>query len=159
MEDKTNLKILRLLVENSKTSLHEIGRKVGIFSPSAVSRRIKEMENRGVITRNTVILDPNSLDINFMTVTFVRAHYSKEYQEILGEKLRSIRGVVSVYFLLGDIDFVLITLSKNKEEYGEILKQLMEIPEIERTDTRTVLKVFRENDYESIVESLIDRKE
>ena len=85
-----------------------------------------------------------------MTATFVRAKYAPGYKENVAKKIQSIRGVLSLYFLLGDIDFIAITVSKSKEDYERILDELTNIPEIERTDSRTVLKLYKENDISSI---------
>ena len=71
----------------------------------------------------------------------------------------SIKGIISIYFLLGDIDFVLITLNKSKEEYEYILEQLTKIEGVERTDTRTVLRVFKEGDYDSVLEKYISSQQ
>ena len=60
-------------------------------------------------------------------------------------KIAKIKGVTSILFLLGDIDFVLTTVCRSKEEYSRILDELTKIQEIERTDSRTVLKSYMEN--------------
>ena len=61
------------------------------------------------------------------------------------EKIKKIQGVESMVFLLGDIDFLVTTYSKSKEDYGHILEELTKIEEIERTDSRTVLKAYDQN--------------
>lgn len=149
--DEVDYKILKILESDSDTSLSEIGRKVGIFSAPAISRRIKNMKKEGIINRYSIELNWEKLGLNFIIITFVRAKYSTDYMDNVAEQIKAIVGVVSVYFLLGDIDFVLVTMSKNKEDYENILSQLTKIIEIERTDSRTVLKVFKEHDYSSII--------
>jgi len=57
---------------------------------------------------------------------------------------------------LGDIDFVTVTISKNKEDYERILDELTDIEEIERTDSRTVLKTYKEYDISSIFSEVGD---
>ncbi|MHB1470333.1 MAG: Lrp/AsnC ligand binding domain-containing protein [Thermoplasmataceae archaeon] len=84
----------------------------------------------------------------------MRAKYSDDYMRSVANQIKEIDGVISVYFLLGDIDFVLLTRSKSKEDYENILSKLTKIVEIERTDSRTVLKVFKEHDYSSVLELL-----
>jgi Lrp/AsnC family transcriptional regulator for asnA, asnC and gidA len=157
--DKTDLKIMRILCGNSKTTLGNIGKKIGIFSPSAVSKRIKGLEKSEIIRKNTVEINFNKIGLDFLTITFVKAKYSENYHNIVAEKLMSIKGIVSIYFLLGDIDFVLITLNKSKEEYEYILEQLTKIEGVERTDTRTVLRVFKEGDYDSVLEKYISSQQ
>ncbi|MHB8559957.1 MAG: Lrp/AsnC family transcriptional regulator [Thermoplasmataceae archaeon] len=152
--DEVDYKILKILESDSNTNLTEIGKRVGIFSASAISRRIKNMKKDGIIERYTIDLNPEKLGINFITITFVRAKYSDDYMRSVANQIKEIDGVISVYFLLGDIDFVLLTRSKSKEDYENILSKLTKIVEIERTDSRTVLKVFKEHDYSSVLELL-----
>ncbi|MHB1812581.1 MAG: Lrp/AsnC ligand binding domain-containing protein [Thermoplasmataceae archaeon] len=57
---------------------------------------------------------------------------------------------------MGDIDFVTVTISKNKEDYERILDELTDIEEIERTDSRTVLKTYKEYDISSIFSEVGD---
>ncbi len=114
--DEIDLRILRILEKNSKTSLNDIGKGVGIFSASAISRRIRGMEEAGLIKKYSVELDHHKLGLDFITVTFVKAKYQIRYMDKVANKIENIPGVVSVYFLLGDIDFVLITISRNKAD-------------------------------------------
>lgn len=153
--DDTDYKILRILEGNSDASLQEIGMKVGIFSASAISRRIRSMRDNGIITRYGVSINKEKIGLNFLTITFVRAKYHSNYIQEVADKIRSIEGIVSVYFLLGDIDFVLVTVNKTKEDYEKVLNRLTEVVEIERSDSRTVLKVFKEGDYSSVLDLLV----
>jgi len=47
--DATNLSLLEELQRDARTSLAELGRRVGLSSP-AVAERLKHLENEGVIT-------------------------------------------------------------------------------------------------------------
>jgi Lrp/AsnC family transcriptional regulator for asnA, asnC and gidA len=66
MKDNVNLKLLKVLLEDSSAPLHEIGRKIGVFSPSAVSRRIKEMKRKRMITSETVVFDPKKIGLDYI---------------------------------------------------------------------------------------------
>ena len=148
--DKHDKNIIKMLLENSEMSLRDIGKHTGIMSPSAISRRIERMRKQRIIKKNTIQIDYEILGFGFVTITFVKARYSPGYKDIVAKKIMSIKGIVSIYFLLGDIDFVTVTVSSSKEEYAKILDELTNIEEIERTDSRTVLKTYREYDLGSI---------
>jgi len=154
MVDRIDLGILRLLFKNAKESLKNIGLKVGIFSPSAISRRIKALEDEGIIRKYTIDVDLNKIGYNFITITFVKAKFSPEYYENVVNELKKIKNIISIYFILGDIDFVLVTANKSKEDYESVLRELTKIVDIERTDSRTVLKIYKENDVESLLKGL-----
>ena len=55
--DNVDLKLLKILAEDAHTSLHKMGREVGL-STSGVRRRIKKLEQTGVIKKYSAIVDP-----------------------------------------------------------------------------------------------------
>lgn len=137
-------RIIKLLAANSKTTLKEIGRRIGIFSASSISKRISSLEKEGYIKGYTAEINYEKLGFNFITATFVQARYRYNYSREIGRMLSKIPGVVSVYFILGEIDFVVITVSKSKEDYAHILDQISQIDGVQRSDTRTVLEVHKD---------------
>ena len=148
--DKTDIKILGTLQKNSEISLRKMGIIAGINSPSAVARRIDAMRRDGIITNNVSLINYKKLGFQFYTVTFVRAKYGKEYYKDLGKTLASLPGVISVDFLLGDIDFIMHTVNRNADEYQNLLDQLSTIEGIERTDSHIVLENFSRDNYSNI---------
>ncbi|MEM0050144.1 MAG: Lrp/AsnC family transcriptional regulator [Candidatus Micrarchaeaceae archaeon] len=148
--DNFDRRILRLLEQDATLSLKEIGKSVGLYSPSAVSKRIDDLKKKGFIKKISATLDFSKLGFNFYTMTFVRGKYGPNYKDRIANQLMEIPGIVSVYFLLGDIDFLLYTVSKDKQEYSKILDRISSIPEIERSDTRTVLQSYREMDFSTV---------
>ena len=58
--DKTDLAILRILLQDARRTLQEIGAEVGL-SPTSCWSRIKRLQDEGVIQRYTVDVDPRSL--------------------------------------------------------------------------------------------------
>ncbi len=104
------------------------------------------MQENSIIKGFKAEIDFKKLGYNFITVTFVRIRYSPESKEKVAEKIMKIKGILSVYYLLGDIDFVLITASSDKTKYENIWDSLSSIVEIERTDSHTVLRTYRMQD-------------
>jgi Lrp/AsnC family leucine-responsive transcriptional regulator len=145
--DETDFKILSILQKDADTSLKKIGLMAGLNSPSAVSRRIEAMKKAGIIKKDISIIDYKSIGYGFYTITFIRAKYGKDYYKELGKKLQNISGVISVDFLLGDIDFILYTISKNPEEYQKLMDTLSTLNEIERTDSHVILENFSRDNY------------
>ncbi len=143
-------RILKSLAKNSKKALKEIGREAGLFSASSVSKRITGMENDGIIKGYSCEVDYERLGYDFLTITFVKANYKYNYNKEIGRSLSMIKGVVGVYFLLGEIDFVLLTMSKNKDDYSRILDQVSSIEGIDRSDSRTVLEVYKDYDLSDL---------
>ncbi|HTV67458.1 MAG TPA: Lrp/AsnC family transcriptional regulator [Rhizobiaceae bacterium] len=60
--DAMDAKILRILLDDARTSVAEIARQVGM-SPPGVSERIKRLEERGTIEGYSVRINPGSLGL------------------------------------------------------------------------------------------------
>ena len=59
--DLIDIKILEVLQENARVSISDLSKKVNL-SLSAVSERLKKLENSKIISKYTVILEPKLMD-------------------------------------------------------------------------------------------------
>ncbi|MFG1450139.1 MAG: Lrp/AsnC family transcriptional regulator [Thermoplasmataceae archaeon] len=158
MKDNVNLKLLKVLLEDSSAPLHEIGRKIGVFSPSAVSRRIKEMKRKRMITSETVVFDPKKIGLDYMAATFLKARKEKGSRERLMGEINKVPGIVSVYSLLGDIDYIAVCLCRDEADYLKIVDRIAEIDGIESIDSRKILNVGIENRYDSSLDRILENE-
>ncbi|MHA2021838.1 MAG: Lrp/AsnC family transcriptional regulator [Candidatus Thorarchaeota archaeon] len=142
--DELDFAILRELQIDCRTPLQDIAKKVGAPT-STVHYRVKRLEREGIIDGYYAHINPEKLDMDYLTVIQVRAVYGPGYHERIGKKLSKIPGVWAVYFTLGETDFFVLTRSKDKAEYMEILDALMATKGIERTSTQVVVKVISED--------------
>ena len=67
MIDEKDLKIINILRENARTPLTEIASSLNV-SESTIRKRVKALENNGVIKQYTVILDPVKLGYNSVSL-------------------------------------------------------------------------------------------
>jgi len=142
--DNLDFEILKELQIDCRTPLQEIAEKVGAPT-STVHYRVKRLERDGVIDGYYANINPEKLDLDYLTVIQVRAEYGPGYHERIGKKLAKIPGVWAVYFTLGETDFFLLTRSKDKSEYMKILDVLMATKGIVRTSTQVVAKLIKED--------------
>lgn len=148
--DKYDLKILNVLKDRSDIPLKEIGRMIGIYSPSAVSKRIQSLREQGYIKKDISMLDYEKLGYDFQTLTLIKTNYSKDYARVIGEKLSKLPNVVAIYFIFGDIDFVLVTMNRTRAEYLKTMEYLTTIEEIERSDSRVIAYTLKSIDFDSL---------
>jgi len=67
MIDKKDLKIIDMLRENARIPFTEIASRLDV-GESTIRKRIKALENNGVITQYTVIVDPAKLGYNSISM-------------------------------------------------------------------------------------------
>ncbi|MFQ5763235.1 MAG: Lrp/AsnC family transcriptional regulator [Candidatus Bathyarchaeia archaeon] len=142
--DEVDLKLLDRLQDNCLESAETLSQKLGV-SRSTIRYRMRKLGENGIIEKYYAKADPSKLGKDYLTVTFVYAKYGPEYHKKLGESLGRIKGVWAVYFVLGEIDFVVLTRANNRDDYLRILKEMMTMEGIERTSTQIVLQIIKED--------------
>ena len=142
--DQTDIEILKMLQDDCRITLDEMANKLKI-SKSTVYYRIKKLERLGIILGCHAKLSPEKMGKDYVAVILVKAKYGPGYHEKVGQKLASIGGVTTVYYIFGEWDFVLQVRASGKDEILRILEQIMNMEEVERTSTLIVAKVIKED--------------
>ena len=143
--DDLDKKILNELQKDCRQSLDLISKKLGV-PKSTIYYRIRKLEENGVIEGYYAKVNPKVLGHEYFTVTLVRAKYGPGYHKKVGEILSKVPGVWAVYYVLGDYDFIVIARAKSREEFVKnILEKFINLDEIERTNTITVVEIFKED--------------
>ena len=122
--DEFDLAILRLLQEDNTTPQREIGERVHL-SAAAVQRRIRKMEETGVIRANVSVLDPASL--GHLITIFVEVEVESERYDRIEETKRLFREAPEVqqcYYVTGEMDFILVILVPTMVAYEELTRRL-----------------------------------
>lgn len=69
--DPTDIAILEALQLDGRQSVSSLGKTVGLSQP-ATSERLKRLEDRGIITGYSAIVDPNALGLGMMAIIRLR---------------------------------------------------------------------------------------
>lgn len=145
--DAMDRKILRVLQGDSRASLQEIGRKVGL-SASPCWERIKRLEAGGVIEGYTVRLNAQALGLNDTVLVQVTLDsHSDNTLEKFGEQLGAIPEVVEAYLVSGDYDYLLRLAVKDTRDYERLLRErLYKIKGIRHSKSSFVLRTLKKAD-------------
>jgi DNA-binding Lrp family transcriptional regulator len=142
--DEIDKSILNALQRNGKLSNVQLAQKVGL-SESACLRRVKLLEESGIIDRYVLLIDQNSLGIS--SNVFVRV--TLEGQQL--EKLRAfensvvnIEEVMECYLMSGEADYILRIICRGSEDYKTIHASLSNLPGVQKVHSsfalRTIIK-------------------
>ncbi len=138
--DKTDLKILRLLQENSKITNLDLSKKIGL-SPAPTLERVKKLESQGIIESYHAKVNAAKIGLDIHTFVLVSLAWAKEnaYDNFI-EKINDISEITECYIVTGDADFLLKIICKDLGSYEQLLfKKLSKIEEIERLKTLMTL--------------------
>ncbi len=123
--DEVDRKILGQLQEDAGQSLDEIARKVG-SSKTPVWNRIRKLKDAGVIGRQTVILDAESLGLEACFFVLIRtSEHEAEWQRKFLQTLRNRPEVLEAHRLAGDIDYILKIRVQNARAYDTFYQALI----------------------------------
>ncbi|MEZ5751062.1 MAG: Lrp/AsnC family transcriptional regulator [Paracoccaceae bacterium] len=123
--DPLDRKILRELQDDASQSLDEIARKAG-SSKTPVWNRIRKLRETGVITGQTVILNPESLGLEACFFVLIRtAEHDPDWQERFLTSVRSRPEVLEAHRLAGDIDYILKVRVANARAYDAFYQALI----------------------------------
>jgi len=136
--DAMDRKIISLLKNNSRQSFVDIANKVNLSEP-AVRRRIKNLVDRGAITRFTVETD---VDKGASAITLLSINPSIPTPEI-SNKLLTMEGVNVVYEITGQYDIAVIVSGSNIATINKCIDDIRQIDGIGNTNTVIILKTLR----------------
>ncbi|HMO40508.1 MAG TPA: Lrp/AsnC family transcriptional regulator [Saprospiraceae bacterium] len=144
--DKIDLKILKILQENSKITNLDLSKKIGL-SPAPTLERVKKLEQSGVIESYHAKVNPQTIGLNVKTFVLVSLAWQKEnaLNNFL-DKIREIEEIVECYIITGEADFLIKIACKDIPTYEQLLfKTLSQIEEIERLKTLMTLSTVKDS--------------
>lgn len=134
MFDKTDIKILNSLLDNSRNSATNIAKATKV-SNVATQQRISKMEEAGVIKGYTAILDYTK--IGYKTVAYIGIFLEKarNYNDVI-KKLNMVPFIAEAHFTTGNYSIFAKIYAKDNIHLMEILSQnIQNIEGIARTET------------------------
>jgi Lrp/AsnC family transcriptional regulator, leucine-responsive regulatory protein len=116
--DATNLRLLEELQANARTSLAELGRRVGLSSP-AVAERLKRLEQEGVITGYCAQVDPQRL--GYTLGVHIRVRPAPRQLAEVAELARQTPEVLECHRITGDDCYVMTAYVRDVEHLEELI--------------------------------------
>ncbi len=140
--DSIDLKLLRLLGENSKRTLRELGREVGL-SVSAVRKRIKRLENLRVIKKYTVVVDHKKLGLGL--TAFANLDVDPRYVKDFIRMLSRYKGVYELHRVTGKHGLMLKIRARDMASLNKFLENLTDSSDsVREIETLVAIETFKE---------------
>ena len=120
LPDNTDWRILDVLQTDARLSFREIGRRVGLSSPT-IAERIRRMEESGVIVGYHVTV---GLDTLFPIIAIVRINAPEQNCVALGARAREMPEVIEPYRVTGDDRLVAKVVAQSVQHLDSVIAQL-----------------------------------
>ncbi|WLI89305.1 Lrp/AsnC family transcriptional regulator [Massilia sp. R2A-15] len=135
--DKTDRKILAILQSDGRASNQDIADAVSL-SPSPCLRRIKRLEEAGVIRQYVALLDPGQIGLGLLAYVNVRLEKHSEGANAAGAKRTSSSPhadfaesvedwpeVVACYAMTGEMDYLLRVHVEDMEHFSRFMMKTL----------------------------------
>ena len=121
--DAIDARILSLIQDDAALSVADIADRVGLSS-SPCWRRIKRMEEAGIITRRVTLLDTQKLGLDFEVVANVKLSLpSKENLDAFEALVQDWPEVIECMTVTGAIDYIVHVLTTDMHAYDQFLRE------------------------------------
>lgn len=129
--DTIDRRILSELQDNADLSMQELGDRIGL-SHTPCWRRVKRLEERGVVKRRVALLDAEQLDlaVNVFVNVSLRRHQENALNRF-ETAVQDVPEVVECYSVSGETDFLLRVVVADVTAYERLVKAtLVHLPEV-----------------------------
>jgi DNA-binding Lrp family transcriptional regulator len=141
--DAIDRAILRELQQDGSITNVELARRVGLSAPPCL-RRVRALEEAGVITGYRALVDPAAL--GFEVVCFAMVQLAAQGQAELAAFQASMKewpAVRECWTLSGDIDFILKCVAPNLAAFQAFVADLTALPNVRNVRTALTLDLVK----------------
>lgn len=123
--DDTDRAILRLLQSDSSISLESMADRVSI-SVNTCWRRVKRLEEAGVLSRRVALVDPEKVGLAQTVFVAIRTRdHSADWLQRFATAVQAIPEVIEFYRMAGDVDYLLKVQVGSVADYDRVYKALI----------------------------------
>jgi DNA-binding Lrp family transcriptional regulator len=131
--DELDKKILELLSGNSRLSVREISKLVD-SSPPSVSRRIRRLEERGIIKGYVSIIEDEELGYDCRALLLIKVSGNSDPVKILDE-MKNNDKICNLYSTVGNYDIISTATCSTVESLSKFIDSLRKIEGITWIDS------------------------
>lgn len=142
--DKADRKLVALLQEQGRLTNAELAEKVGL-SLSACHRRVKRLEEAGVIAGYSAVIDRREVGLSVLAYVFVKLEmHSEELLQAFLRGIDAIDEVVACYAIAGGGDYLLKIVAEDMDAYSDVaLKKIVRLPGVKDSSSNFVLSTLK----------------
>ena len=136
--------LLRELQKDSRVTMQQLAERVGMSS-SACWRRVRNLEESGVIDRYAVIVNPRraGFSLSSMTVVSLARHERENVENFVREVLRHPE-VLECFATSGEADYHLRVVAEDMDAYNRFLDDfIFRLPGVSQVRSNIILKEIK----------------
>jgi Lrp/AsnC family transcriptional regulator for asnA, asnC and gidA len=151
--DNVDHQILDMLIENSRVPFTDIAKKHNV-SAGTIHVRVKKMEEAGIITGSSLMVDYKKLGYSFIAYVGIYLNKTSQTKFVL-ERLKTIPNVTVAHITTGKFNIFCKIRAKNTSHAKDIIYQIDDIEGVLRTETMISLEESI-NDKKRLMHDIFD---
>lgn len=140
--DEIDAEILRLLQARGRMKRNAIAKEVDL-SVSAVSERMRKLEDRGVITGYHAVVDAKRLHLDITAFIRVSVDGSEHYDAFV-DRITAMDEVLETHSITGEGSHILKVRTRNTTALERLLARIQALSGVSSTTSSIVLSTFKE---------------
>jgi DNA-binding Lrp family transcriptional regulator len=139
--DRYDRQILELLQDDGRMSNKQLAERVSL-SESACLRRVRALEDRGIIQRYVAMLNQEKIGVPGDVLVHIGLH-REEQSELAAfeEAVRQIPEVMECYLMTGEFDYLLRVVVADMADFERIHKEeLTRLPGVARVNSSVAIR-------------------
>ena len=125
--DHLDKKILQVLQQDASLSVQDVADKVGLSS-NPCWRRIKKLEDEGIITKRVALVDAEKLGLGMTVFVSIRTdNHSSAWLETFSRSIKLIPEIVECHRLAGKEDYLLKLQVSSIPHYDGVYKRFVDL--------------------------------
>jgi Lrp/AsnC family transcriptional regulator len=141
--DQKDQQILRILQKDAALSMNELADRSAL-SKTAVWRRVKSLEDKGVIRKRVTLLDQEAMGFGLTIFALVRTNqHSDAWFAKFKQAVMSIPEIQEFHRTSGDLDYLLRIVARDMRHYDEVYQQLIREVDFADVSSTFVMETFK----------------
>ncbi|EKF17644.1 Lrp/AsnC family transcriptional regulator [Nitratireductor pacificus] len=142
--DQFDRRILRELQRDAGLSQRDLAEKVGL-SQNACWRRLRALEERGVIRGRTLVLDRDKLGLGLTVFVLVKTrHHSAVWLQTFRQHVAGIPEIVDFFRIGGEYDYMMRIVTTDMASYDSVYQRLIQKVELESVTSYFAMEAIAE---------------
>ncbi|NNC36231.1 MAG: Lrp/AsnC family transcriptional regulator [Hyphomonadaceae bacterium] len=123
--DTIDRKILGIIQDDCTRPIKEIAEAVGL-SNNPCWRRIKRLEDNGVIRKRVALVDPAKIGLGVTAFVTIRTdQHTSDWLAAFRRAVRNIPEIIACHRMTGDVDYLLRVVVHDIEHYDNVYQRLI----------------------------------
>jgi Lrp/AsnC family leucine-responsive transcriptional regulator len=142
--DEIDKKIIAALQAEGRLPIVDLADRVGL-SPTPCQRRVKRLEEEGVIGRYAALVSPAALGFGLQALVEVTLEdHSEKTVEAFEAAIRARAEVVACYAVTGDMDFLLHVFAPDLASFSDFaMKALLRMPGVKGSRSSFIMQAVK----------------